>query len=68
MGPLRKCSPESLPLVKKVFSGRPNSGERFVLPPSYALTLSAKWFKYIYKAAGWGLQGQVQGMDQSKVK
>lgn len=62
------CPPQSSPLVKKVFSGRLNSGERFALPPSHALTLSAEWFKCIYKAAGWGLQGQVRGMDQSKVK
>lgn len=36
------CPPQSSPLVKKVFSGRLNSGERFALPPSHALTLSAE--------------------------
>lgn len=40
-----------------------SSGERFAPLPSQALTLFPKWFKDICKAAGWGLQGQVWGMD-----
>lgn len=37
-----KCPLESSLLVKKVFSGCSSRGERFALPPSHALTLSAK--------------------------
>lgn len=60
--------PQESLLVKKVFGSFSSSGERFALLPSCVLTLSPKWFKDIYKAVGWSFQGQVWGMDQSKVK
>lgn len=60
----RLSSQESSRLVKKVFSCRPNRGERFALLPSHALTLSPKYSKIFTRQ----LAGVCRGKSKAWVR